>query len=170
MNPKNSVARIVAMALCLIATKSAGRIVRVHPTDSLAALREKLEADAGIAEVIFEAGVYSGSLHVSGPQGTDFSKRPLLIRAADGANVSFNGAKPVEKFQAHGELAGVFWIGHSRGEGEPPKLWEPRTRVRYRLAADRQSVARFPASFTIEGKRLFFHTSDGQPPRNGDVL
>jgi hypothetical protein len=29
---------------------------------------------------------------------------------------------------------------------------------------------RFPATYSIEGKRLLFHTSDGQPPRPGDLL
>ena len=92
----------------------------------------------------------------------------LLIRAADGASVILDGARPVEKSQPHEELPGVFWIEYTHPGGEYPKFWEPGMRVRYRLVADRQSVARFPATFSVEGKRLLFHTSDGQAPRRAN--
>ena len=67
-------------------------------------------------------------------------------------------------------LPGVFWIDYTSDGGEYPKFWEPGTRIRYRLVADRLAVARFPATYSIEGKRLLFHTSDGQTPRPGELL
>jgi hypothetical protein len=133
-------------------------------------LRERLAADAGIREVAFAGGTYFGGLYLEGKRDTDFADRPLLLRTADGAEVIFDGARPVEKFQPAENLPGVFWIEYTREGGEYPKLWEPNRRVRYRLVADRQSVAQFPASFSIEGKRLLFHTSDGQATRSGELL
>jgi hypothetical protein len=153
-------------AACL----SAATTVHVTPTDSLNSLRERLANDANVREVVFEEGTYWGGLYVEGPKDTDLSQHPLLIRAADGAKVVFDGARPVERFQPHEELPGVFWINYTTGGGEYPKLWEPNTRMRYRLVADHQTVARFPATYTVEGNRLLFHTSDGQAPGVGDLL
>lgn len=161
---------LAAALLLLSAAISAGSTLNVKPTEPLSVVRDKLAADAGISEVVFAEGVYSGGLSVEGPQGTDFSRRPLLIRAADGASVILDGARPVDKFRPHEELPGVFWIEYTHPGGEYPKFWEPGMRVRYRLVADRQSVARFPATFSVEGKRLLFHTSDGQAPRPGELL
>ena len=148
---------------------SIGNILNVAPA-SLSSVPDKLSSDASITEVIFAEGVYPGSLIIRGPKGIDFAQRPLLIRAAHGASVLFEGSKAVEKFQPHEELPGVFWIDYTHRDGEYPKFWEPRTRQRYRLVADRQSVARFPGTFSIEGRRLIFRTSDGQAPRRGELL
>jgi len=149
---------------------SRGSTVSVKPTEPLSAVREKLAADASITEVVLAEGVYFGALSVEGPKGTDFSRHPLLIRAADGAQVVFDGARPVEKIRPHEDLRGVFWIEYTSDGGEYPKFWEPCTRIRYRLVADRLAVARFPATYSVEGKRLLFHTSDGQAPRQGELL
>jgi hypothetical protein len=154
-------------------TALAGDTMHVKPTESLSTVREKLENDARITEVVFEEGIYAGSLYVSKPRTSgdaDLSQYPLLIRAAQGASVLFEGAKPIEKVQRHEKESGVFWMDYTHRGGEYPKLWEPRTRMRYRLVADRQSVARFPATYSIEGPRLLFHTSDGQPPRPDELL
>ena len=161
---------LVTVWLLVTTTVSGGNTINVKPAESLSAVREKLAADANITEVAFEKGTYFGGLSVEGPKGTDFAQHLLLIRAAEGAEVVFDGSRPVEKFQPHEELPGVFWIDYTSDGGEYPKFWEPHTRIRYRLVADRQTVVRFPASYSIEGKRLLFHTSDGQPPRNGDLL
>jgi len=160
---------VLAVSLFVV-TAASGSTIRFEPTDSLPRLRDKLASAPDITEVIFEGGVYHGSLLVSGPKDTDFSQRPLLIRAADGASVLFEGSKAVEKFQPHEEWPGVFSMDYTHRGGDYPKFWEPRTRVRYRLVADRQSVARFPATFTVEKDRLLFHTSDGKAPRNGELL
>ena len=159
-----------ALALVWLFTSvftSAGNILDVTP-ESLSSLGDKLAADTSITEVVFAKGVYSGGLIISGPRDVDL--RPLLVRAADGASVLFDGSRAVEKFQPHEELPGVYWFEHTHRGGEYPKFWEPRTRQRYRLVADRQSVARFPASFSIEGNRLIFHTSNGREPQRGELL
>ena len=161
---------LVASSFLLSAAISAGSTLNVTPTEPLSAVRDKLAADAGITEVIFAEGVYFGGLSVEGPKGADFARRPLLIRAADGARVVLDGARPVEKYRPDEELPGVFSIEYAHTGGEYPKFWEPGTRIRYRLVADRQAVARFPATFSVEGKRLLFHTSDGQAPRPGELL
>ena len=124
-------------------------------------------ADATISEVVFSEGVYHGGLTIEGPKGTDFAQHPLLIRAAEGAHVVFDGAQPVEKAKPHEELPGVFWFDYTSDGGEYPKFWEPGTRIRYRLVADGRTVARFPATCSIENKRLLFHTSDGSGAATG---
>src|SRR5687768_13053912 len=85
---------LLATSLFSVTAVCAAATLQVKPGESLSAVREKLATDAGITEVVLEGGVYRGSLFVSGPKGTDFSERPLLIRAADGASVLFDGSKP----------------------------------------------------------------------------
>lgn len=160
----------VAAWLLMSTAMSEARTLSVRPTEPLSALSEKLAADASITEVVFAEGVYSGGLSIRGLRGTDFAQHPLLIRAADGAHVVFDGAKRVERAKPHEELPGVFWIDYASDGGEYPKFWEPGTRIRYRLVADSRSVARFPATYSVEAKRLLFHTSDGQAPRQGGLL
>lgn len=144
--------------------------LEVSPRDSLSALRETLAANPAIREVVFAGGTYSGGLYVEGKKGTDFSSHPLLLRAAEGAEVVFDGSRPVDRYQKDEELPGVFWIEYAAHGAEYPKLWEPGRRVRYTLVADRKAVGIFPATFSVEGKRLLFHTSDGEPPRPGELL
>ena len=167
---RTQIALLMLASLLIPTVTLGGSTLSITPRESLSAVRDKLRADTSITEVILAAGVYFGGLSVEGPKGTDFTQHPLLIRAADGAQVVLDGARPVEKFRPHEELPGVFWIDYTSDGGEYPKFWEPGTRTRYRLVADRQSVARFPASYSIEGKRLLFHTSDGQAPRPGELL
>lgn len=73
-------------------TALAGDTMHVKPTESLSTVREKLENDARITEVVFEEGIYAGSLYVNKPRTSgdaDLSQYPLLIRAAQGASVLF---------------------------------------------------------------------------------
>ena len=133
-------ALLVAVWLFGLPATSEGGTVSVKPTEPLSALYEKLASDASVTEAVLAEGVYHGGLYVVGPKGTDFKKRPLLIRAAEGANVVFDGARPVEKFRPHEKLPGVFWIDYADRGGEYPKLWEPGSRVRYRLVADGQDL------------------------------
>src|SRR5687767_3873324 len=112
--------KIQILLLACTATLVPAETVRFKPTESLSVLSEKLAADAGIAEVILEEGVYFGSLRIKGPKG------PLLIRAADGAKVVFDGARAVEGFQPHEEGSAVFTIDYRHEGGEYPKFWEPR--------------------------------------------
>jgi len=170
MNRNRSGILFVACGVLSVSAGAAPSTLTVKPTEPLSAVHEKLAADARITEVVFARGIYSGGLSVEGPKGTDFAKFPLVIRAAEGAEVVFDGARPVEKFRPHEEAPGVFSIDYTGDGGEYPKFWEPGRRMRYRLVADRQSVARFPATYSVEGKRLLFHTSDGQAPRPGELL
>ena len=96
---------LLVVAWLLIPTAiSVGSTLHITPTESLSVVREKLTADATITEVVFAEGSYRGGLFVEGPEGTDFAQHPLLIRAAEGANVVFDGARPVEEFPPHEEL------------------------------------------------------------------
>ena len=156
--------------LCAGTFAAADTTLRIDPTDSLGQLRERLATDTSIREVIFEEGVYRGSLHIRSPEDVEFSAHPLLLRAADGARVVFDGSRQVQGFDAHPDLPGVFVLQYAHGGGEYPKLWEPGPRMRYRLVADAQSVARFPATYTVERDRLLFHTSTGQEPEAGELL
>jgi hypothetical protein len=146
----------------------------VGPADSLASVREKLEKDSTITEVVFAAGTYIGSLYIFGRSGSDFSKTPLVVRSENGARVLFDGSKKLEKFDLVAESPGVYVFDYSHPGGEYPKFWEPRTRQRYKLVADRQSVIRFPSTYTVERidghDRLLFHTSTGAAPVDGDLL
>jgi hypothetical protein len=170
MNRTRSSILFVACGVLSVSAGAWPSTLTVKPTEQLSAVRERLAADARITEVVFEKGVYCGGLSVDGAKGTDFAKHPLLVRAAEGAEVVFDGARPVEKFRPHEELPGVFWIEYAHAGGEYPKFWEPGRRARYCLVADRRAVARFPATCSVEGKRLLFHTSDGQSPRPGELL
>ena len=161
---------LVIASLLIPTATSGGSTLGITPTESLSTVRDKLRADANITEVVLAEGVYFGGLSVEGPKGTDFAQRPLLIRAADGAQVILDGARPVEKYRPHEAVPGVFWIDYTSDGGEYPKFWEPGTRISYRLVADSQAVARIPGTYSIEGKRLLFHTSDGQAQRQDEKL
>ena len=118
---------LLVLASLLIPTATlGGSTLSITPTESLSAVRDKLRADANITEVILAEGVYFGGLSVEGPKGTDFAQHPLLIRAADEAQVMFDGARPVKKSRPHEELPGVFWIDYTSDGGEYPKFWEHR--------------------------------------------
>jgi hypothetical protein len=106
-------------------------------------VREKLATDPNRREIVFAKGIYFGGLYVEGKPGTDFAQRPLLIRAEEGAEVSFDGSGRIESFQPEQALPGVFWMDYQHTGGEVPKMWEPDKRTRYSLVADRKAVAWF---------------------------
>ncbi len=122
---KNRVHLPMVAGLFVAIWGSAATTVHFKSTDSLGGLRERLANDTDIREVVFAEGVYFGGLFVEGPKGTDFAKHPLVIRAADGAQVVFDGARPVREFGPHEKLPGVFWINYASAGGEYPKFWEP---------------------------------------------
>jgi parallel beta-helix repeat protein len=146
-------------------------VLTVTPGDSLAQIGQRLAQDASIREVVLQAGTYPGDWTIPRLEKEDATPHPLLIRAADGAEVIFDGAKPLSKPKAVPGRPGVFSVPSEGGyKGEPEKLWEPEARVRYLLAADLDAVQRFPASYVVFGGTLCFHTSDGKPPRGDRVL
>src|SRR5687768_10964538 len=122
---------LVVMVAALLPRAPVGaETLLVKPGTELSTVREKLAGGERITEVVFEAGTYPGGLYVEGPKGAEDSRPPLIIRAADGAKVVFEGSAPLDEFQPHETLPGVFWRRHDGGDGEPPKLWEPGTRTR----------------------------------------
>lgn len=152
-------------------------ILTVKPGDSLAQVGQRLAKDATIREVVLQAGTYPGEWVIPPLEKAqtkdqeDAAAHPLLIRAADGAEVLFDGAKPLPKPKAVPGRPGVFSVPYvAANKSEPEKIWEPETRVRYLLAADLDAVQRFPASYVVLGGTLYFHTADGRAPRSGRVL
>jgi nitrous oxidase accessory protein NosD len=146
-------------------------VLTVKPGDSLAEIGRRLAQDASIREVVLQAGTYPGDWTIPRLEKEDAAPHPLLIRAADGADVLFDGANRLPKPKAVAGRPGVFSVPFSGGyKGEPEKLWEPEARVRYLQAADLDAVQRFPASYVVSGKMLYFHTSDGQAPGKDRVL
>jgi hypothetical protein len=160
----------ILVLLCAGTLAAAEPTLHINPTDSFGGLGERLAREPGIREVIFGEGVYHGHLHVSGPGDADFSERALVLRAADGARVVFDGSQRLHDFEPHPDLRGVFRMPYTHRGGEYPKLCEPDTRRRYRLVADAASVVRFPASYTVEENRLLFPASNGQSPEAGQLL
>ncbi|HET8945447.1 MAG TPA: right-handed parallel beta-helix repeat-containing protein [Candidatus Polarisedimenticolia bacterium] len=146
-------------------------VLTVKPGDSLAQIGQRLAQDAAIREVVLQAGTYDGEWVIPRLEKEDAAAHPLLIRAADGANVLFDGAKPLPKPKEVPGRPGVFSVAfETGGKREAAKLWEPEARVRYLLAADLDAVQRFPASFVVSGGTISFHTADGRAPRAGRVL
>jgi nitrous oxidase accessory protein NosD len=135
-------------------------VLRVNP-QTVGGLSKQL-LDPAVREVIFEPGLYVASVSIDALAGVDEATHPLLLRAE--GEVIFDGSLGVDASVAH-ERPGVFAIAYQQIGVEYPKLWEPDTRRRYRLVADLESVARFPATFAIAGDKLYFHTSDSSPPQ-----
>jgi nitrous oxidase accessory protein NosD len=149
----------VVLSCLLSALAQAQTVLRVNP-QTVGSLSKQL-LDPGLREVIFEPGVYVSAVSIDALQGADEAGHPLLLRAE--GEVIFDGSLGVDAAVAH-ERPGVFAIAYQQIGVEYPKLWEPDTRRRYRLVADLESVACFPATFAVQGDKLYFHTSDGQPP------
>src|SRR5687767_10018696 len=91
----------VAAAALLPQPVTAAEVLVVRPATDLAGVREKLANDPGVTEVVFEGGTYEGGLRVEGGKGADDPLPPLLIRAADGAKVIFEGSAPLDAFEPH---------------------------------------------------------------------
>lgn len=134
------------------------------PIQSLGKLRDRLKELPLVSEVVFAAGTYRAGLSVGGLPGGDLARHPLLIRAADGAEVIIDGSAPLEgavPVQGH---PGVYMIEYRYHGGEPPRLWNSSTRVRFSLVADVDAVRKFAGSYTFREGKLYFSTSDGKPP------
>jgi hypothetical protein len=134
-----------------------------RPIQTLGRVESRLMEMPLVTEVVFHKGVYRGGLNIRPLEGAD-PARALLIRAAEGEEVIFDGAGSLAQVQPLDGAPGVFVTPFQYTEGEYPKLWEADTRVRYWLVADLASVKHFPSSFTHAGGKLYFHTSDGKAP------
>lgn len=140
-------------------------VLTVKPGGSLAQLSQRLAKDATIREVVFATGSYPGGFEIPALEKVDPETHPLLIRAAAGAVVLFDGGATLAKAKAVTGRPGVYSATiESVDKRQPPQIWEPGARMRYLLAADLDAVQHFPASYIVDGKSITFHTSDGKPP------
>jgi len=146
-------------------------VLTISPADSLASVSERLARDPSIREVVLDSGTYAGGWTIPPLAGVDDpAAHPLLIRAAEGARVVFDGARPLPRAKPVKKRPGVFVSVFEPAAGEPPKIWEPEARVRYLLAADLAAVERFPASYLPVGFKIYLHTPDGGRPPKGSIL
>ena len=158
---------VLLLAVVLASAVAGGPTVRVTSYEELGGLPKLLREDPAVREVVFTSGVYHASLSFGPPKGFDAANHPLLLRVEEGAEVVFDGSvreAPFSKAQPDERRPGVYAMPYSQVGNDIPKLWEPANRLRYRLVADAESVARFPATFAIDGNRLYLRTSDGQAP------
>jgi parallel beta-helix repeat protein len=172
---KNGVATAALfLLLCAAAAVAAdGAVIRVTGYEELGNLPKRLREDPRIREVVFTSGVYHASLSFGLPKDFDAAKHPVLLRVEEGAEVVFDGANREAAFgkaQPDERRPGVYSIPYTQIGNDVPKLWEPEGRIRYRLVADVESVARFPATYAVDGDRLHLRTSDGRPPAPGRVM
>ncbi len=144
----------------------------------VASLRRAVELVAdrkGPSEIILREGVYPGDVRVGTQQNLkDTGVPPLLIRAAkkpDGGfqDVILDGSRRVREAEPVPGKAGVYKIPGAYTYSQEPGMWEEDTRIRYTLVADMTAVERYPASFWHNGKEVFFHTSDRQPPSAHEI-
>jgi len=108
-------------------------------------------------KIVLHEGVYNGEHIVRAPD-----KLPkdglgqLIIRAADGANVIFDGGSAATS--ATERQPGVYVF-----EGRTAAMWETDARVRYVEAGDERTVLQSPGTFVNADGKVTFHTSDSQP-------
>jgi hypothetical protein len=138
-----------------------------RPRRSLQQIDAWLQATPDFTAVVLHAGIYYGAATINPLKDVPEAAVPLLlIRAAegeevilDGSGVSLSDATPVPG------APGVFSQTLAGDLPRAPALWESDTRTRYILAADLTAVAHYPASYSYGAGRLYFHTSDGKPPK-----
>ena len=168
---------MIALLLSMLCWVSFGEVIHIavtgsdgnpgtaeKPIRSLGYLRDRLNRAPPVSEVVFRRGVYRNSLPLMNWKGLDPAESPLLIRAAEGEEVIFDGGGSLSAAKPIAGAPLLFSIPHTYRGAETPRLWELDTRTRYRPVADLTSVSHFPASFTYTGEELIFHTSDGKPP------
>lgn len=159
-----------AMVALTAPPASAGEVLRVTPGDSLRQVSERLASDPAVSEVVLAGGIYRQSLVVPALKNADPAAHPLIIRPAEGASVVFDGATGIPSPRPVKGHPGVFSIDFRVEGREPPRFWEPEARVRYSLAADRDAVAFFPATYFVDGGKVYFHTADGLAPGDSSIL
>jgi len=136
------------------------------PRRSIQNIGAWLQANPALTEVILHAGVYRGGATIQPPPDVqEEATPPLLLRAAEGAEVLLDGAGPsLNDATPVPGAPGVFSQALPPELRKAPALWESDTRVRYVLVADLAAVAHYPASYCYQTGQLYFHTSDNRPP------
>lgn len=155
------------ISLLLITVAKAGETIHVgvdHPIRDISKLKKALADRHDISEVVIHEGVYFASLRIYAKQEAP----PLVIRAADGAEVVFEGSAPINNLTpiTNDPAAGVWATPAVDQDISLLKIWDASTRIRYKRVADRASVMHFPATFTIEDQTLLIHTVDTEKPIN----
>ena len=188
-NPIRTSALLLAVAALWPAGSALGAVlVHVSPRGSdgnpgtadrpFATIRAALKSVAGSdqpVEVVIHEGVYPGNVMVGTRADLTAGPRPaLLVRAAKKPDGSFveavvDGARQVENCVALSDRPGVFKMPARYNYFRRPHMWEADTRTRYTLVADLAAVAHYPASFWYDESTVYFHTSDGRPPRDHDM-
>ncbi len=116
-------------------------------------------------------GIYTQTVDL--PETTDAG--PLLITAAPGEEVIFEGGTKITQWEPAPDAPGLF-IVHAPdrktmfGQHQWFEIWENGNRVRYNRVPDAASVAAWPGSVTfLEGERLLLHPSHGGTPKGLDL-
>ncbi|HUD73110.1 MAG TPA: right-handed parallel beta-helix repeat-containing protein [Dongiaceae bacterium] len=138
-----------------------GQVLRFTPSDSPTTLGDRLAGDASVTEVILAAGTYRGSLTIPAPRDPASTPAPLLIHPAEGAEVVFDGSVPLPRLDRVRGGDDLYSCEAGSAGGEPPAVFDPEARVRYRYAADAAAVARFPGTVLLDGGRLLLHPPEG---------
>lgn len=97
---------------------------------------------------------------------------PLLIAAAPGQKVIFDGAEEVTEWKPWKDVPGVFVVPSKQELGvRPPELWEGTAKVRYTQVLDAAAVEAHPGSCAPLDKHSFLvHTRNGKTPRECNLL
>ena len=177
---------LLAIAMASVITTSAGQSVHVAPAgddanpgtadapvQSLARLGEIIGERTDLSEVVLHEGVYRGWLPIKGPKDLSPEDLPhLLVRPAPGAEVTLDGAQPLEGAEPLDDAPGVYVVRDrmryqsdgARKNGITPRMWDRVARLRYELVADVRAVAALEVSFAVTRDAIYVHPPDGVHP------
>lgn len=126
--------------------------------------------DSGGGVVALLDGTYDEQVTVRQPEvGRDAAS--LLITAAPGAKVLFQGGKPITEWTSYNGEAGMYVVHAPDREGMFGRtgfldVWENTARVRYRIQFDADGVRAYPGSACqLDEERILIHTRDGRDPK-----
>lgn len=157
----------LALICCCAVIIHAGETIHVGTDQAirdLGALRNELDKRTDVSEVIIHEGVYFGGLSITPLNETSPRESTLLLHAASGEKVIFEGSRPLGDMTPVDGVANVYSMPAGSLQVSLLKLWDANNRTRYKRAADRTAVAHFPATFTIDEKVLYVHIPDGVNP------
>lgn len=125
----------------------------------------------GPGEIVIHEGRYEEAILVRQPKLLrGMQAPPLLIRAAENAIVVFDGSELVTGAERFEGKLGVYRVQGKFPDHLPPAMWEADTRIRYTIAADAGSVARFPGSVAaLSQTSAVLSTSDKRPPSSHEL-
>jgi len=162
----------LAIFLCVLTVQQlycAGQTMHVQNSVSFRNVIQEVNAGSDISEIVLAEGTYRVGVVIKSNPDTGKADMPLTIRAADGAKVTFVGSTSIVSWEPYGDAPGIYTATVSSSRNEPPKVWNPVTRVRYRRAATPESVEKFPSTYHHQDNRLVIHTPDGSEPSNDTI-